>query len=262
MNRIQLSPLATLTQTKEHSQPEASQLTPAAAQIARSLRGLSTEASSSAGQPTATQTPALFTPMHYEPGFAYPLIVWLHSNGDDQTQVQRIMPSISLRNFVAVAPQAIVGSQAAGFYWQQTACGIEEAQAAVVQAIDHAQLKLNIAPQRIFLAGYGAGGTMALRVALELSHALAGVVSINGPLPSGLTPLRDWMSCRQLPIFWAHCRKSQEFPENLLCDQLKLLHIGGFSVTLRQYPAGDELPAQSLSDLNGWIMESFASTIK
>lgn len=262
MNRIQLSPLATLTQKQEHSQTEESQLTPAAAQIARSLRGLNTESHEAAGLQTASQSPALFTPMHYEPGYSYPLIVWMHSNGDDQTQIQRIMPSISLRNFVAVAPQAVLGSQAAGFYWQQTAIGIEEAQAAVMQAIDHAQLKLNIAPHRVFLAGYGAGGTMALRVALELSHCLAGAVSINGPLPSGLTPLRNWMSCRQLPIFWAHCRKSHEFPENLLCDQLKLLHVGGFSVTLRQYPAGDELPAQSLSDLNNWIMESFASTIK
>lgn len=262
MNRIQLSPLATLTTTHDPSQTEASQPTPAAAQIARSLRGLTPEPAGSSATKSALTTPSLFTPLHYEPGYAYPLIVWLHSNGDDQNQIQRMMPSISLRNFVAVSPQANVGSQAAGYHWQQSSSGIEEAQAAVMQAIDHAQLKLNIAPHRIFLAGYGGGGTMALRVALELSHCLAGVVSINGPLPSGLTPLRDWMSCRQLPIFWAHCRKSQEFPESLLCDQLKLLHVGGFSVTLRQYPAGDELPAQSLQDLNNWIMESFASTIK
>jgi len=47
MNRIQLSPLATLTQTKEHSQQEGSQLTPAAAQIARSLRGLGAETAGS-----------------------------------------------------------------------------------------------------------------------------------------------------------------------------------------------------------------------
>jgi phospholipase/carboxylesterase len=261
MNRIQLSTLATLTQTENPKRADQPALTPAAAQIARTLKSFATPTSTSSPS-SALASPALFTPLHYEPGYAYPLIVWLHSNGDDQTQVQRIMPSISLRNFIAVAPQASVGDSAAGYFWQQTAAGIEEAQAAVVQAIDHAQLKLNVAPHRIFLAGYGAGGTMALRVALELSQSLAGVVSINGPLPSGLTPLRDWMSCRQLPIFWAHCRKSRDFSESLLCDQLKLLHVGGFSVTLRQYPAADELPAQSLHDLNGWIMESFASTIK
>jgi phospholipase/carboxylesterase len=261
MNRIQLSTLATLTQTEDPSRADKPASTPAAAQIARTLRNFASSPTAQTA-PTALTTPALFTPLHYEPGYAYPLIVWLHSNGDDQTQVQRIMPAISLRNFIAVAPQANVGDAASGYYWQQTSQGIEEAAASVIQAIDQAQLKLNVAPHRIFLAGYGAGGTMALRVALELSHALAGVVSINGPLPSGMTPLRDWMSCRQLPIFWAHCRKSQDFSEALLCDQLKLLHVGGFSVTLRQYPAGDELPAQALSDLNTWIMESFASTVK
>lgn len=261
MNRIQLSTLATLPQIEEPQRADKTASTPAAAQIARSLKSF---AAGPISDPTASAlaSPSLFAPLHYEPGYAYPLIVWLHSNGDDQTQVQRMMPSISLRNFIAVAPQASVGDSAAGYFWQQTAHGIEEASAAVVQAIDHAQLKLNVAPHRVFLAGYGAGGTMALRIGLELSQSLAGVVSINGPLPSGMTPLRDWMSCRQLPIFWAHCRKSCEFPEALLCEQLKLLHVGGFSVTLRQYPAGDELPAQSLHDLNSWIMESFASTVK
>ena len=48
----------------------------------------------------------LFVPLHYEPNYAYPLIVWLHGAQDDERQLKRVMPFISLRNYVAVAPRA------------------------------------------------------------------------------------------------------------------------------------------------------------
>ena len=50
---------------------------------------------------------ALFAPMHYEPGYAYPLIVWLHGTGGDQRQLQRVMPLVSMRNYVAITPRGI-----------------------------------------------------------------------------------------------------------------------------------------------------------
>ena len=45
--------------------------------------------------------------MHYAPGYAYPLIVWLHGSGSDERQLQRIMPLVSMQNYVAVAPRGI-----------------------------------------------------------------------------------------------------------------------------------------------------------
>ena len=47
----------------------------------------------------------LFAPLHYEPGYSYPLIVWLHGHGNDERQLVRIMPLVSMRNYVAVAPR-------------------------------------------------------------------------------------------------------------------------------------------------------------
>ena len=44
----------------------------------------------------------LFTPLHYERNYAYPLIVWLHGPGDDERQVTRVMPLVSMRNYVGV----------------------------------------------------------------------------------------------------------------------------------------------------------------
>lgn len=49
----------------------------------------------------------LFSPMHYEPGYAYPLLIWMHSPGSDERQIMKTMPLISMRNFVAIAPRGI-----------------------------------------------------------------------------------------------------------------------------------------------------------
>lgn len=209
----------------------------------------------------SNHAPRLFLPLHYEPNYKYPLIVWLHSGGDDSSQLLRVMPSLSLRNYVGVGPTGSLGNSSQGFQWSQSPSGISAAVERVSQAIDHAQIKASIRPDRIFLAGFGNGGTMAMRVSFELSHLVAGALSFNGPLPQGMTPLRSWISCRKVPLFWSHGRKSEEFDEGQLCDQLKLLHIAGFNVTLRQYPHGDELPASALADANRWIMESIASAI-
>lgn len=238
MNRIKIGPLATAT-----CNPKAPAL-----DFSKQLFA-------------STSDPTLFVPMHYEAGYSYPLIVWLHSDGDDRNELTRVMPELSMRNYVGVGPQAQAGNEHHGFYWEQTPTSINHSVQAVCDAIDYARMTLNISSERIFLAGFGSGGTMAYRVGLEIPEVVSGIISLNGPMPDELTPLRDWMRCRELPLFWGHCRKSLEFSEDKLCEQLKLLHVAGFSVTLRQYPNGDELPTQMLTDLDRWIMEMIQSAV-
>jgi phospholipase/carboxylesterase len=189
--------------------------------------------------------------MHYEKNYAYPLVVWVHSAGHDASEVHEIMPRISKRNYVAVAPE--LGPMAgAGTLDSQSCLVIGES---VVAAIETAKARFNINPSRVFIAGFGTGATMAFRVALEHPERFAGVLAMNGPLPSEGAPLSQWERSRKLPVFWAHCRKSNQFEQPQLCQQLKLLHIAGFSLTLRQYPGGDAISDGLLADVNRWIME-------
>ena len=44
----------------------------------------------------------------------------------------------------------------------------------------------------------------------------------------------------------------------LVCQALRLLHIAGMTVTLRQYPSGDALSDSMLSDVDQWMMEVMA----
>ena len=96
---------------------------------------------------------------------------------------------------------------------------------------------------------------MALRIALRNPERFAGAASIGGPFPDGQSPLARLSAARKLPLLIAHCRDSQAYPIDRVCQELSLFHAAGMSVTLRQYPCGDELTTQMLHDLDVWLME-------
>ncbi len=211
-------------------------------------------------QETYREDRSAFMPLHYEANYAYPLIVWLHDQGGNEDGLAETMMSISERNYVGVAPRGPVSSWDGGYEWPQTRDCVHQSHSSVVAAIDEACCRFNIATDRIFLAGVGSGGTMAFRLACREPELFAGVISINGQFPEQFKPLARLKSCRSLPVLWGHARQSNQFSETQLCQQLRLLHVCGFSVTLRQYPCGDEIMPQAFRDINVWIMDSINGT--
>jgi len=200
---------------------------------------------------------ATFAPIHYEPNYAYPLLVWLHGHAGNEHELRQVMPQVSMRNYVAVAPQ---GSWKDSRYrgrhgWRQASDMIEDAEARIADCIAAAKQRFNIHPARIFLAGHGSGGTMAVRVAWNDPGRFAGVVAINGPLPTRQSPLRRVNELRQLPCLLAMSRDSQAYPAARVCEDLRLLHAAGCTVAMRQYPGADGLTKWMLADLDRWMMD-------
>ena len=206
---------------------------------------------------------AVFAPLHYERNYAYPLIVWLHGPADDERQLKRIMPLISMRNYVAVAPRgtlgAVDGSGSNGYHWGQTEEQIVLAEHRVFEAIRAVEAEFNISRARVFLAGYQCGGTMAFRLGLSHPDRFAGVLSIGGAFPEGSTPLGRLLEARKLRMFLTSARDGVHYPPQKVCENLRLIYAAGMSVNLRQYPCGDGLTSQMLSDMDRWIMEQIAS---
>ncbi len=198
---------------------------------------------------------SLFVPLHYERNYAYPLLVWLHGPGEDEHQLQRMMPLVSLRNYAAVAPRGSGASASRGFTWPADEPSQRQAEQHVFEAIGAARLRLNVAPRRVFLAGFDAGGEMALRLGLAFPEQFAGVLSVGGRLPRGEAALAHLNRVRRLPVFLAAGRESPTYPLQAVCDDLRLLHTAGMSVDLRIYPGGQELCTAMLADMDRWMME-------
>ena len=205
----------------------------------------------------------LFAPIHYEPGYAYPLIVWLHGQNDDERQLLRVMPMLSIRNYVAVAPRgSCTGTDASGrsvFGWKQTIDDALQAQQRVIELIETVAGKLHVCPQRVFLVGFDSGGTMAVRIAWQRPDRFAGAVSLCGPMPTAQPTLGNLVAARRVPLLLATGRAGQKYPQAAVCADLRLLHSAGMSVTLRVYPGGDELSPQMLADVDRWIIEQITN---
>ncbi len=230
---------------------------------------------------SSTHPHVLFSPIHYEPGYAYPLLVWLHDAGEDERQVMRVMPSVSMRNYVAVAPQGMAEERAAdSFAWSPAdvnsmlhgACSQKKlydwpvqseesvmeftaAEQRIFDCMATARKRCNVASNRIFIGGFGTGGTMALRVALTNPEHFSGVISLGGAFPIENRALHRWAAARSLRVFLGTGRMSNEFSPSAACRSLELLHTAGISVALRDYDCGQELIPAMLQDINRWMMD-------
>jgi phospholipase/carboxylesterase len=130
----------------------------------------------------------------------------------------------------------------------------------VLESVEQACERFHICSERIFLIGADCGGTMALRLAMMHPELFAGVVSIGGAFPQGDAPLARIRQARRLQILIEHGRGSSTYREAALCEDLRLLHVAGMSITLRQYPSDDEITRQMLADVDSWIMQQIAGT--
>lgn len=211
---------------------------------------------------------ALFAPQHYEPRYAYPLLVWLHDSGEDEWQLLEVMPLVSLRNYVAVGPRGVLVRDATGadqWGWSQARPQVDLAEERVFAAIDAASRRYHVDRRRIFLAGAGSGGTMALRIAAAWPERFAGAASLGGPLPEAhWAPLSQWNRVRNLPVFLAVGGHSRTYSPTRACEDLRLLRTAGLvSITLREYrPCTHPVIPHALRDLDRWIMEHIDSSVR
>ena len=204
---------------------------------------------------SAMPDPSIFVPVHYEKNYPYPLLVWLHGDGQNSRQVQSIMPHVSMRNFVAVAPDYSNSPSR-----QPCDDGLSQAAYAddmedVINAISLVKEKYNIADDRIFLAGHRSGGTVAFDLAFSNPDLFAGVISIDGALPDTEAPLANLKHSRNLECFLLQGSESTQFDVDQLCEHLKLMHSAGFALTVRQYSCADQLHEAMFRDMNHWMME-------
>ncbi|MDO5307888.1 MAG: hypothetical protein Q4G03_00095 [Planctomycetia bacterium] len=224
----------------------------------------------------------LVTPVHYESNYAYPLIVWLHDSGKTEREILNVMPCISDRNYIAVAPRGfqrkerrVIRSFVNGrmieqkswldtiYDWEETEKNISEAENLVFDSITEASNKYNVHNRRVFLAGRGTGGTMALHVALRNPREFAGVVSIDARFPClERQILRQWDLARDLPMLITTGSHNSTRAPRLSVEELQLLHTAGMTALVRQYNDNFRSPLileermnRLLTDVNRWVLE-------
>jgi phospholipase/carboxylesterase len=204
---------------------------------------------------------SFFLPLHYLESYEYPLVVWLHSNGYNENQIDHVMPHISLRNYIGVGIRGTKAADSAGhrFDWHESPAAIATSHDAVIEAIDEASERFSIQKSRIVLAGYGAGGTMAMRVAMRDPNRVASAISIGGRMPQGAIRNVHQLRQRRLPMLWQWAEFNPDYsPQNLQTDCRSAMTIG-CQVEVRQYQGDEEMDTVVLRDIDDWIMRRIVS---
>src|SRR5215213_643368 len=230
---------------------------------------------------------ARFVPQRYEPNYAYPLLVLLHSRGGDEQQMVRSMPALSWRNYVGLSLRgpdtAMKRGRPEGFGWGaafarrdrriashspmlseseivrrrlQDSCPdpIDQLEDNVFNSIRQTRRALHVHSERIFLVGCGEGAAVAYRIALSYPERFAGVVAINGWLPGGFRPLSRLKSCRELRILVVHGEWNARVPVQSARRDVSVLRAGGLQVAFQSYPCAHRLTSPMLSDVDTWLI--------
>src|SRR5437762_4191402 len=74
----------------------------------------------------------------------------------------------------------------------------------VFQAVEQTRRSYHVHSERIYLAGFCEGATLAYRLGLLYPGRFAGVISLNGALPRRGGPLLRLQEVRQLRVFIGH----------------------------------------------------------
>ncbi len=228
-----------------------------------------------------------FVPRQYEPNYAYPLLVLFHARGADEDQFVRAMPALSWRNYVGLGlrgPEHVIKrDRLAGFGWGQEfelhdRTGLRQrprpSEAEIVRralfdtapddfdrleggvfgAIRKTRSLLHVHSERIFLVGCGEGAAVAYRFGLTFPERFAGVVAVNGWLPSGFRPLGRMKACRDMPILVVHGAWNLKNPLSYARRDVATLRAGGLRVAFQSYPTTHRLSSQMLGDVDTWLM--------
>ena len=188
----------------------------------------------------------VFLPLGYEPGYDYPLLVWLPQSNDAAFDLGRTMMRMSLRNYLAVVPDVPSESESC------------------FQAIDAMVDRYSVHPRRVYLVGVEAGGVNAFRLACQNPESFAGVVSVNGQFPVNEGLLGRFDCVRSLPMMLCCDERANAANSSMARDidiTLRLFHAAGGLLSLRVYrdKSKSRFPqvqlADIVSDIDRWIMD-------
>ena len=238
---------------------------------------------------------ACYVPQRYEPNYPYPLLVMFHARGSDEQQMVRNASAMNWRNYVGLSlrgPEQVVRrGQLVGFGWGPefarrdrdtpvdstglTLTGAERLRRrlndesepidvledAVFNAVRKTRSSLHVHSERIFLVGSGEGAAVAYRMALSFPERFAGVVAINGWLPSRCRPLARLKECRDLKILVVHGEWNARASVDQARKDVAVMRAGGLNVAFQSYPCAHRLTSPMLADVDTWLINQCTNDI-
>ena len=200
---------------------------------------------------------SVFTPMDYLCTYAYPLLVWLHSQEGSEDDLLKKMPKISLKNYIGVAPQGFAKKNGASAW--PLLC-LSDIESRVLESVERVKKQFNVNSRRIFLAGMDAGGTAAMALALARPDVFAGAAAFNAPAPRSPMMFRQFKLQKKQSYFVGFPEDSQLYSPVALKEDIDAFTNAGLNIQFKEYK-GQTFEEQIYPDINRWIMRSINTAV-
>ncbi len=205
-----------------------------------------------------------FLPTGYEPNYAYPLLVFLHGHGSSEEQILRLAPRLSRRNYICIGLRGTncLGPRAdgrPGYTWGRDGQFDSQVEDYVFSALEQTRRNYHVHSERIYLAGFHEGATLAYRLGLTFPERIAGIISLNGCMPRQGGPLLRLPQARQLRVLVGHGIANAVVPLSLAKQDYRLFYTAGLDVKMHTYPTTHRLHANMLRDINRWVIDAIST---
>jgi len=196
-----------------------------------------------------------YIPSSYEPGYAYPLIVWLAGPECSQHKSLSYVSQMSPQNYVGLAlndcllPTAECSS---GDSFVTHLAGIENR---IVSAVRTFRETVNVHADRVFMAGVGVGATAAMMVALHQAEWFAGGISFGGEFPSAARLLAHRRAVAGRRFWLTGANSRMKWPETgPVASTARELVALGADVTTHLDESEQPVSRDMLRTLDDWIL--------
>ncbi len=206
---------------------------------------------------------AIFVPERYEERYAYPLIIWFHSDDTDEDQLEDVLNSISPQNYCGLALRGNHENPVSGgFRWNMDALQFGNVPLRDLLHVTTCRLRraFHIHSERIFLAGSGSGADTALQVLVQRPDWFAGAILLDPPgnpeslQAERLTGIRGKSILQTL----SRATTDEKLARNVEC--VRLLRSAGANVQIELTERTTDPGSAEVRFLDHWIMEQLNKT--
>ncbi|MBD3673073.1 MAG: hypothetical protein HUJ26_06060 [Planctomycetaceae bacterium] len=200
---------------------------------------------------------SLHLPEPFEPRYHYPVVIWLHQDESNEDELHTIMPQISDQNYIGLAFRGTSddGQTPSGhFHWEASQAKREELLEEIRETIAEMSRFFRMDMNRIYLAGFDAGATVALELLLDAPELFAGAIALGGAVPptDGFGSRFRELSKRKAWLGWG--RQDSLLDTKTFREQADRLERTGLQVETALYNCGHELTPEMLREINRWLM--------